>query len=236
MGSGGERDGLPSPSVFWHQLRLGTASFLQLSHGEALQSSCQGDRISKILAGEGWSVLCYVLLRQIPGLKQASFQSFPPHYSQAPYSSGTGLSLSYFFRFSSIINGCLFLFGRVMQIRFENGAWCLVWDKMFPLNEWLRNRCLRSTYGVLDVLFWLLPVAKTPRIHIKKRTSLFWLHSGGFSLWLGGLMAFSVVGRSHGGEHVIGTCGQGAEWGKQGLIKLNKMLWSKNIFEYVYLC
>lgn len=141
-----------------------------------------------------------------------------------------------FFSFSSIINGCLFLFERAMQIRFENGAWSLVRDKMFPLNERLKNRYLRSTYGVMDVLFWLLPVAKTPGIHIKKRTSLFWIHSGGFSLWLGGLVAFSVVGRSHGGEHVIGTCGQGAEWGKQGPIKLNKMLWSKNIFEYLYLC
>lgn len=59
---------------------------------------------------------------------------------------------------------------------------------------------------MMDVLFWLLPVAKTHAIHIKKRTSLFWLHSGGFSLWLGGLVAFSVVGRSHGREHVIGTC------------------------------
>lgn len=73
---------------------------------------------------------------------------------------------------------------------------------------------------MMDVLFWLLPVAKTPAIHIKKRTSLFWLHSGGFSLWLGGLMAFSVVGRSHGGEHVIGTCGQRAEGEKQGPIKM----------------
>lgn len=65
------------PKRVWQQLRQGTASFLQLSHGEELRSSCQGDRISKIWAGECGSVLCCVMLRQIPGLKRTSFQSFP---------------------------------------------------------------------------------------------------------------------------------------------------------------